>query len=443
MDDRSQENTLESAQRDISNAVRMGADAAKTAKTVGKVAAQAASGNVAGAVATLLKDPQTLKKILIIALLPVFFIVCLGVFFLYALPTAIFEAVSSYFQSVGKEWEEGVYSSDGGIILAGVFETIKAGGRIIGDAVGGALDIVKGIWDGLTSWFTSDSSSDDGSGARVDDGTETITEDGTEIYVTHEEAAEKETLLNKIQACQDKIGLRADQIKQAILDQHTAIDKIFRNRFAGTYDVWDGTTINVVYNDISQAEAIRLLSAFTVIHGASLEDMNLSDFLKWLGYYREFSGAHTEFNLGGEIGVTAKVKTWCGTFMPQYLQEQMEQDIAAKEHEIAENGGSEDQIEAERKAVKTSYEQYQGPAADLLLIVDCPNFEDVQPIYRTVVNDDGSVTIHCSVSFSVAIKTRTVEDLSTEVIGFWDKDLEGVMADEASSTPDDILDPAA
>lgn len=443
MDDRSQENTLESAQRDISNAVKMGADAAKTAKTVGKVAAQAASGNVAGAVVTLLKDPQTLKKILIIALLPVFFIVCLGVFFLYALPTAIFEAVSSYFQSVGKEWEEGVYSSDGGIILAGVFETIKAGGRIIGDAVGGALDIVKGIWDGLTSWFTSDSSSDDGSGERVDDGTETITEDGTEIYVTHEEAAEKETLLNKIQACQDKVGLRADQIKEAILDQHTAIDKIFRNRFAGTYDVWDGTTINVVYNDISQAEAIRLLSAFTVIHGASLEDMNLSDFLKWLGYYREFSGAHTEFNLGGDIGVTAKVKTWCGTFMPQYLQEQMEQDIEAMEHEIAENGGSEDQIEAERKSIKTSYEQYQGPAADLLLIVDCPNFEDVQPIYRTVENDDGSVTVHCSVSFSVAIKTRTVEDLSTEIIGFWDKDLEGVMADGAASNPDDTLDPAA
>lgn len=443
MNDNSQENTLDSAQRDISNAVKMGADAAKTAKTVGKVATQAASGNVAGAVVTLLKDPQTLKKILIIALLPVFFIVGLGVFFLYALPTAIFEAVTSYFQSVGKEWEEGVYGAEGGIILAGVFETIKAGGRIIGDAVGGALDFVKGLWDGLTSWFTSDSSSDDGSGARVDDGTETITEDGTEIYVTHEEAAEKETLLNKIQACQDKVGLRADQIKQAILDQHTAIDKIFRNRFAGTYDVWDGTTINVLYNDISQAEAIRLLSAFTVIHGASLEDMNLSDFLKWLGYYREFSGAHTEFNLGGDIGVTAKVKTWCGTFMPQYLQEQMEQDIEAMEHEIAENGGSEDQIEAERKSIKTSYEQYQGPATDLLLIVDCPNFENVQPIYRTVENDDGSVTVHCSVSFSVAIKTRTVEDLSTEIIGFWDKDLEGVMADGAASNPDDTLDPAA
>lgn len=95
-----------------------------------------------------MKDPQTLKKILIIALLPVFFIVCLGVFFLYALPTAIFEAVTSYFQSVGEEWEEGVYSAEGGIILAGIFETIKAGGRIIGDAVGGALDFVKGLWDG-------------------------------------------------------------------------------------------------------------------------------------------------------------------------------------------------------------------------------------------------------------------------------------------------------
>lgn len=439
-----QENTLESAQKDISNAVKMGANAAKTAKTVGKVAAQAASGNVAGAAVTLLKDPQTLKKILIIALLPVFFIVGLGVFFLYALPTAIFEAVSSYFQSVGEEWEEGVYSSERGIILAGVFETIKAGGRIIGDAVGGALDIMKGIWDGLTSWFTSDSSSDDGSGTRVDDGTETITEDGTELYVTHEEAAEKETLLNKIQACQDKVGLRAEQIKQAVLDQHSAIDQVFSSRFAGTYDVWDGTTINVVYNDISQAEAIRLLSAYTVVHGASLEDMNLSDFLKWLGYYREFSGAHTKFNLGGDsIGVTAAVKTWCGTFMPQYLQEQMEQDIEVKEREIAMSGGSEDQLEAERKAIKTRYEQYQGPAADLLLAVECPNFEDVQPIYRSVRNDDGSVTVHCSVSFSVAIRTRSVDSLSTEIIGFWDKDVEGSVDDGATSRPDDMLDPAA
>lgn len=446
--DSNQENTLESAQRDISNAVKMGANAAKTAKTVGKVAAQAASGNVAGAAVTLLKDPQTLKKILIIALLPIFFIVCLGVFFLYALPTAIFEAVSSYFQSVGEEWEEGVYSAEGGIILAGIFETIKAGGRIIGDAVGGALDFVKGLWDGLTSWFTSDSSSDDGSGARVDDGTETITEDGTEIYVTHEEAAEKETLLSKIESCQKKIEVRADQIKQAIMDQHSAIDQVFRSRFAGTYDVWDGTTINVVYNDVSQAEAIRLLSAFTVIHGASLEDMNLSDFLKWLGYYREFSGSNTEFNLGGDsIGVTAKVKTWCGTFMPQYLQEQMEQDIEAKEREIAENGGDESQMEAARKSIKTSYEQYQGPAADLLLVVDCPNFEDVQPIYRTEIAEDGSIIIHCSVSFSVAIKTRSVDTLSTEIIGFWDKDLEGAMADgqvdDQTDTDDDALEPAA
>lgn len=48
------------------------------------------------------------------------------------------------------------------------------------------------------------------------------------------------------------------------MDQHSAIDQVFRSRFAGTYDVWDGTTINVVYNDVSQAEAIRLLSAFTV-----------------------------------------------------------------------------------------------------------------------------------------------------------------------------------
>ena len=176
--------------------------------------------------------------------------------------------------------------------------------------------------------------------------------------------------------------------------------------------------------------------------------MNLSDFLKWLGYYRELSGANTKFNLGGDsIGVTAKVKTWCGTFMPQYLQEQMEQDIEAKEREIAENGGAESQMEAARKSIKTSYEQYQGPAADLLLVVDCPNFEDVQPIYRTEIAEDGSIIIHCSVSFSVAIKTRSVDTLSTEIIGFWDKDLEGAMADgqvaDQADAGDDALEPAA
>ena len=94
--------------KDMSNAIKMGAETAKTVKTVAKAGAQAASGNVVGAAVSVLKDPHTLRLILIIILIPVLLIACIGVIFLYALPTAIFESVSSYFASLGEEWKENV-----------------------------------------------------------------------------------------------------------------------------------------------------------------------------------------------------------------------------------------------------------------------------------------------------------------------------------------------
>lgn len=62
MDDRN-EKVSDSVERDIQGAVKMGADAARTAKTLGKAAAHAAAGDVAGAAAEVVKDPETLKKI--------------------------------------------------------------------------------------------------------------------------------------------------------------------------------------------------------------------------------------------------------------------------------------------------------------------------------------------------------------------------------------------
>ena len=70
MDDRN-EKVSDSVERDIQGAVKMGADAARTAKTLGKAAAHAAAGDVAGAAAEVVKDPETLKKILLILLIPV------------------------------------------------------------------------------------------------------------------------------------------------------------------------------------------------------------------------------------------------------------------------------------------------------------------------------------------------------------------------------------
>lgn len=74
----------------------MGADAARTAKTLGKAAAHAAAGDVAGAAAEVVKDPETLKKILLILLIPVISFVLITTMFLYALPISIYEGVSTY-----------------------------------------------------------------------------------------------------------------------------------------------------------------------------------------------------------------------------------------------------------------------------------------------------------------------------------------------------------
>ena len=88
MDDRN-EKVSDSVERDIQGAVKMGADAARTAKTLGKAAAHAAAGDVAGAAAEVVKDPETLKKILLILLIPVISFVLITTMFLYALPISI------------------------------------------------------------------------------------------------------------------------------------------------------------------------------------------------------------------------------------------------------------------------------------------------------------------------------------------------------------------
>lgn len=415
MAENERQGTVDSAKKDISGAVKMGAEAAQTAKTLGKAAAQAASGNVAGAVVSLLKDPQTVRNLLIIILLPVIFLAAIIVVFLYALPTAIFETVTSYVDQVAEDWAEGVYSSDRGVFVAGFIESIKAEGRIIGDAVGAVGDFFVGIWNGLTSWFTADSSAG-GEGTRVDDNIEGLDEES--IHITQNEQAETNTLLEKVSACQDKISLRQEQIRNAIQSKQPEIDKIFQERFAGTYDIWGGTTLNIMAPEISQSEAIRLLSAYTVVEGASLQDMRLSDFLKWLGYYRELTGNKTKFNLGGDtLYVETAVKTWCGTFMPQYLVEQRNQDIETEIAEKVSNGEEYDEA-AIRAEVKKNYEIYQGPATDLLLTVDCPDFTTVPPIYTVVKVGNMSYTV-CSVSITITIGTRSVNDLATNVIGFW------------------------
>lgn len=354
MDDRSaQMSTAESAQQDIAGAIRMGRDAARSAKTLSKAAAKASTGNLAGAAIDILKDKETMKRVLILLLIPILCFAMLGVFFLYALPVSIFEAVVSYFDGVAEKWNELVYDGGGNVAFKKFTATIRIGGQIVADAFGS-------IWDGVKGLFTAQSGDDTGSAEDL------VSDSAIELKVTHEEDAEKQTLLNKVNACIRKIDARAATIEKSITEKKGAIASAIESHFnaGGAYDYFYVQT-SVTKNAMSQEGAIQLLSLYTVQTGASLQEMKLSDLMRWLGYYDSWNTGKTTFSLGG-LGVECDVKTWNGTFIPQYLFEQRKQEV----HEYG--------------AAKTDFDSMSCAAVDMLLVVDCPHVSEI-PVQKSVV----------------------------------------------------------
>ncbi len=362
--------------------------------------------------------------------------------FLYALPISIYEGVSTYFADIEEQWESDVYGSDKSTFVAGVEATLKAGVRLSGEGLSRIGDAVSGwfrsIWNGLQSWFTKDDA--------VDDESDILTEDGYELYVTMNEANEKTTLDEKVSAAQKKLDKRADQIETAIHNAELSINTKLAQMYAGS-GVWDGATVCVVKSPTTKSDAIKLLSAYTVMKAGSLDNQKLSDFMKWLGYYKTFAGNGVSFNIGGASGVNGYAKTWCGTFMPQYLEEQMKQDITAKSLELAQ-AGTLSSNEDYARDIREEYENHMAPAADLLFVVTSPDFSDSSAINLTSYVDDDGIT-HYSAYFSVSISMRSIDELATDIMGFWSGDLSGIgvsqSEDDTAQEPEDELEeePAA
>jgi len=398
-------NSAEQVQKDIQGAVNMGTQAAKTANTVQKVAAQASTGNFAGAAFSLVKDPETVKKIVIIVLVPILCIVILMTFFLYALPSMIYEAAVSFFAELAENWSQDTYGSDGGIVWAGVKATVNTVGDVMSE-------LASGIWNTLKNLFASDH-------GDIDDRADILTDDGIELHVAQNEAAERATLERKIDACIKKLKVRSEQIAEAVRAEEGAIQAYFDSQFSGSCDLWMGTNVDVQVLSLSKIEAVKLLSVYTVMTEASTKNMVLSDFMKWLGFYNEFTSNRITFDIG-RAGIGGSVIAWNGSFMPQYLVEQ-------RRHEIDLYGKE-----------MTYFENNMCAAVDLLLVIECPDFATIQPLYTTETifvddmdagqNEDGtypqkSTSIKVgSATVTVVIKTRAAETF-IDAIGLWEGSL--------------------
>ena len=417
-----QNNSVDSPADEAKGALILGKEAAQAVKSVSKAAAMAASQNYVGSALALLKDPETAKKILIIVLVPILLFSMLSVFFLYALPTLIFEAVISFFDEVSERWREVTYAGGGNVFWQGVWATIKTGGDIVGD-------IATGLWNSLKRLFTTESGEDTGAA------NDTLTDNGMELQIVQDgpnyvealfnpralkEGAEYLTLVRKINACVDKISSREATIQAAISGQTAQIQDAVNVAYSADYDHFN-TTVCVSTEPMSQSGAIQLLCLYTVQTNASLQGLKLSDFMKWLGWNGMDLGT-TSFALG-DLGISCAVKTWKGEFLPQYLMEQRKQ-----EREMSGSGET-----------FTDFSQYMCPAVDLVLVVDCPNLSEI-PIARSyievpygVVDDEGEPVIDeetgeqvtelreesvGNATVNITVRTRGINSLA-QLAGLW------------------------
>ena len=404
-----QMNTASSATKDIKGAIKMGKDTAKAAKTVSKVASQAASGNYVGAAVSLLKDPQTLKKILVIILFPVMLLIL----FLYALPTIIYEAVVAYFDGIVDEWNNYTYAEGHDALWGGIWATIRAGGTIIGDAASAVGRAAAHAWNWVVSLFSSEPANKAENGTSIDVPTD------EDMHVAQIESAERSVLLRKIKVCMDKVNAREKGIVRTLNNDRGKMVSAVKNYLSSTYGLPSDkiiVNVSIASEELSEDAAIEMLALYTAQTGASLEDIKDADLMKWMGWYNSLDSDYWIFwqkevkysVLDGTV--TGAVPIWNGTFIPQYLLEQ-------KKQEIAEFG-----------TTITDFNKYGCPAVDLCLYIDSPSLS-ILTYEETPIEEDTGETdengdaiyetvIYYTSNLNISLRARNASAL-TSVAGLW------------------------
>lgn len=370
-------------------------DGVKTAKAAGKIAANAASGNAAGAVAEGVKAaPEILRTAsrLIVASLAVILL------FTYAFPMSVFEATSTFFERVEEREEEYIYAGSGDVQWR-TFVFNITGGKLWATL----SEAAKGVWSALT-----------GSADAAD----VLSPDGqTELGVMEHQNDLRDTTLNNILACSEKIKPRSEEIVKAIQSCESEINTYFQTLYAGTYDEWNGTTVSIESEPMSYYNALQLLSVYSTTKTSSNEPLKLSGYLKWLGYYDSANTGTISCDLG-HSGIIVTLPAWCGEFVPAYLIEQE----AYEKNTYGEDG------------IITDLTEYQCSILDMMFVIDTPDFNTIPAEYWTETRAAGTdpetgeteyTTVTCAaVTVPINVRLRNMTEVNN-VVGFWGGDLTG------------------
>ena len=328
--------------------VKTGVRTGNTARNAVSAVRKAAAGNYAGAAINILKDDNL--KTLIAFLLAISFLILFCVIF--AVPMSVYEGLQAYVDRLTEQWKIDYYSGDSGRFIS----FLKA-------TAGFISNVASSLWNRITESSTGVEDTD-----RAEDADLNVVSDKEDLLTVYS---------RKIQAGKDKITAR----QKAIIEDLTRdarsgqISSVmygrFINEFRGNYyeydvcynsedgtiqskkiNVYDGCEVAAINRSIQDADSLRLLCLYTAQEGSSIENIQLSGYMKWLGYNGS-RNRRLEYNLGENDNISYSIPSWTGGFMPQYLE-----DEATK--------------------TKQTYRDHGASLADLLIQVDCPNLLSIQ-----------------------------------------------------------------
>lgn len=379
--------------RQVKGAVNMGKNTAKGAKKLfgvqkaGQAALSKGAGALGGPLGIVLTSKRARKAI-------AFALACflsLIVLFLYALPSSGYEAAQSYFEVYAEEYQAQVYSSTGNVKIAKITEGVKMGATIAKDIFSKALQ-------------------------GNDDKVDPQSKDGLELQVAYNEKAQKDTLKKKMEVCRKKVDKRGDDIKEAIDNHEGAIKEAIKSKVSekGSYDEIN-VNLNVNKYNLSDIGSAAVCGLYMVGEAGSLEQVRLSSLAKWLGYYGEESEQKrtTSFDV---YGVPCKVKTWSGTYLPEYLLEQKKQEKYTYRNYFREkNKGL---PKKERKYTMINYAALSGAATDLIVKVKVPKPEEWDITTYTVTDDEGNSKTVAEVNVNIDVTPRELPEIA-DLMGLW------------------------
>ncbi len=378
--------TYTRSDQDISGGVRTGIRTARTARNVAKAVGKAVSGNLAGAAVDILKD-DNLRSLIGIILAVGFFIVFCVVF---VIPMSIYEGLQAYVDGLTEQWKIDYYSGDSGRFMS----FLKATAGLI-------ANLAQDIWNNISSSRTDENDTDLAENADL--GVVTSQDDLFTVYS------------RKIKAGKDKFTARQNTVAKTIeQDAYTGeigsimYGQYMQNFYGNFYEydtqyntenntivstkinVYDGCEVVAIKKPIKDTDALKLLCLYTAQEGSSIENIQLSGFMKWLGYNGS-NNRRLEYTLGENESIRYDMSSWTGGFMPQYLED-----------EAAE--------------VEQTYREHGASLADLLIQIDCPSLYSIQPSVTEELKEDAGTAYHWVIDYSSPIYENPPEKETDSMI---------------------------